>query len=444
MIDSHIHFCDASRWEDFLRYLPALKIEKAGLVSLPDPGAGNFNPELLFAKLLRPADFYLFGELDYSPGAPPFGTQTEALHRAGFDGVKLILGKPAFQRTFRRGLLDPEFGQVFDTAGRLGLPVLAHFADPVYFWPDPAGPETPAADPPGAASRGAAPPAAEGPGTEDTASAGSPAAGETGAGAPAPGTPGPAGGIGGPASDAASAAQTPAWSYGPEDPSFEDCVQAAETLAGRHKDTVFIFPHLLFLAHDLGRLDRLFGSREGLYVDLAPGKYFYADLSDRREEAREFFREWGDRILFGTDGFFFGPSYKVLEYKDLDTNLRGAETLLRFLESDRPFPNPFGPTAERRPEVRGLSLRELPGGTELLAGIYRGNFERIFGPRPRPLEGPEAAAYLEDFLAARRRGESAARAGAGGTAEAAAGDRSAEREAARTQMIAELIMKILI
>jgi predicted TIM-barrel fold metal-dependent hydrolase len=332
LADSHIHFCSIPRYGEFEIYLRSLSVRRAGLISLPDPVHGNFNPEILFAKWKLPDAVFLFGELDYAEGSPPLADQIRDLFRAGFDGVKLIMGKPAFAKKFGRSLSDPEFSAVFEAAADLGLPVLTHVGDPVYFWD--------------------------------------------------------------------SRSEVP-WTYGEDDPSFESCIRLAEELVSRHPRTVIIFPHLLFLAHDLPRLETILLGRPGVYVDLAPGKYFYRDLSERRTEAEGFFRRCRERVLFGSDGFYFGPDYRELEYTDLFGNIGNTTRLLTFLESDLPFPNPFRPTFGRAPVVTGLALGDGEEGEDILEMVRWTNFRTLMGERPRPVDPRAVLAYLRDFTSRR-------------------------------------------
>jgi hypothetical protein len=187
-------------------------------------------------------------------------------------------------------------------------------------------------------------------------------------------------------------ADPPAFFAAGETPGYEELQGQALRVLKAHPDCVFIFPHLLMMADDLERLSVLLEAHGNLFLDLAPGRYFYAELSRRREEARDFFRRFSDRILFGSDGFWFPPGFDLFTPADLAENLGRARLLLDFLTGDADFDNPFPPTREAYPRVRGLKLEQ-----RVLDRILGLNFTRGLGERPRPLDRPAGLAYLEGF-----------------------------------------------
>jgi hypothetical protein len=208
----------------------------------------------------------------------------------------------------------------------------------------------------------------------------------------------------------------PPWLFAAgERPTFEELQRQALRVLKAHPDCVFVFPHLLMLAGDLKRLTVLLAAHGNLFLDLAPGRYFYAELSRRREEARDFFRRFADRILFGSDGFWFPPGFDMFPPADLAENLGRARMLLDFLAGEETFPNPFPPTQESSPRVRGLELEQ-----PVLDRILGLNFARVFGGRPRPLDRPAGLAYLTGFrVRLARTGGGPDAAGAGAAVEAA-------------------------
>lgn len=330
IIDSHVHLGDISRFPDVDAYRNAFPFESLVLISLPDTERVNFNAEILAYKKRHPTRTYILGEFDYRTFAPPLVDQLRSLYRAGFDGLKLILGKPAFSHKFGIHLKESRFRDVFKAASEefpSPFPILVHVGDPLYFWKT---------------------------------------------------------------SGRISASESPPWSYGPEVAPFEEWILLAEELVDSFPRTVFVFPHLLFLAHDLDRLQRILFKRGGVYTDLAPGNYFYRDLALQKKRAREFFSCCRDRILFGSDGFFFHPSYQELPYTDLRGNLDRSARLIQFLESSLPFSNPFAPTFTENPLLEGLDLlSQIYEGEEILMNIYRQNVLSVFGSHPRPLNEQE-------------------------------------------------------
>ncbi len=324
-IDAHLHLGDESRFADLDAYQKAFPFERLVLISLPDIERVNFNTELIFYKKRNPAHTYILGEFDYRPTAPSLVDQLIHLYQQGFDGLKLILGKPAFSQKFGIHLKEQRFRDVFQAASEAfpsPFPILVHVGDPLYFW--------------------------KGQKTDPVLE------------------------------------QAP-WSYGPEVPPFEEWILLAEELVETFPRTIFVFPHLLFLAHDLDRLERILRKREGVFTDLSPGNYFYRDLSVQKTRALQFFSRCRDRILYGSDGFFFHPSYKELPFTDLRGNLDRSTRLIQFLESSLPFSNPFPLTFQENPLLEGLNLFQIKGGKEILHKIYHENVLSVLGIHPKPL-----------------------------------------------------------
>lgn len=356
-IDSHIHIGAEDRMEDLLGYRRILDLSMVGLLSLPTAGVGeegnetiNFNPEVLAAAALirREAPtcrVVAYGSLDnralleldglsrsdWDPAA-----QVRTLAGAGFNGLKLWEGKPDLQAALGITLADERLLECYREAGSRGMPVLVHVADPPLFW---------------------------------------------------------------------EASDTP-WSYrGRGVPSYEELLRQAAAIAAAVPATTFIFPHLLFLAEDLPRLDAFLEAAPNALVDLAPGNYLYPALggvpvtrSSRNleaaartaQEARSFFVRRRDRILMGSDAFFFSRRSAVLPGTSLEENLERYLRLHRFLTSDLSFGNPYANTPDR-PMITGLALPPEVAGALLLE-----NGRRLFGAAPAAsAPAVSAAAYLD-------------------------------------------------
>jgi hypothetical protein len=166
----------------------------------------------------------------------------------------------------------------------------------------------------------------------------------------------------------------------------------AEHVAQAFPDLPVIFAHMLFLAGDLDRLGGFLDRYPQACVDLAPGMYMYGEFSAHRERSREFFRAYADRILFGTDAFWFSERHHWLPQAALHDNVERARQLIGFLSTEARFPNPFAPTQSRRPEVRSL---DLP--TEVLGKLFWENAWRLFGASPRRLDPDALSVYVERF-----------------------------------------------
>ncbi|MFP4566147.1 MAG: hypothetical protein ACLFNX_06555 [Spirochaetaceae bacterium] len=342
-IDGHIHFSHYSRLSELREYMRRLSLDAVGIVSLPDPARTNYNPEAFGAKAALPEKCYVFAGLDYSR---ELGSQVAELHALGADGIKLWDGKPSYQAHTGLAVDAPELLSVYREAGRLGLPVLQHVADPPVLW------------------RGAS------------------------------------GGMNREVGIDYSA---------PEIPGFEELIGQAERAVSSVPECRFILPHLLFLAGDLDRLDALLDRHGHVSVDLAPGLYYFGDLAARPDDARAFFEKHAGRIIFGTDAFWFPDTQTGLPRGGLERNLAGARRLMSFLERTEEMENPFEPGREERPRVAGLGLSEGAGATEagaagaaVLDAVYGAAFTALLGAQPRPLDRRRLAAYLAEFEAALR------------------------------------------
>lgn len=165
------------------------------------------------------------------------------------------------------------------------------------------------------------------------------------------------------------------WGYDARFPEKEDLYREAENVLERHPSLRVIFPHFYFLSADLPRAASLLMRHPNIHFDLAPGVELYYNLSRDPRSSREFFLRFCDRILFGTD---------ILSAHSLQEIRHRAGLVLRFLAGNDSFRVPDGADFLLGPpsggEIQGLSLPQ-----EVLDSILAGNFQRIFGTRPRAL-----------------------------------------------------------
>jgi predicted TIM-barrel fold metal-dependent hydrolase len=348
LIDSHIHFSSHDRLKEMERYCREIGAEKICVLSLPVKRRINFNPEILFAKARLGPCCYGLASFDYGSlfsGRPERGGtsapaldlpgQVERFRELGFDGLKLFLGKPSFQRELGLKLNDTEVLAALKRAERLRMPVLIHIADPLIFWSYQSVP-------------GFIPP-----GWEQAVKSG-----------------GGSGGI----------------------PSYEELQQQALEVLQACPNLTVIFPHLLSMGQDLSRLSEILEKYPRVCLDLAPGLYFYYELDRQRDEAREFFSRFAKRILFGTDAFWFPGWFSEFPYASVEDNLNRARHLLRFLASEKQLANPFVPTQRIQKQVRGLGL-----DPDIMRRICLDNFEELYPPAPRELDPGACLGYLDDF-----------------------------------------------
>ena len=147
-----------------------------------------------------------------------------------------------------------------------------------------------------------------------------------------------------------------------------------ENLLKRHPRAKITFPHMYFMSDDLGRLADFLNRHPYVNVDITPCPEIYYHLSKDPGRTREFFVEYQDRLIFGTDN--------TLELSPIE----GISNIRRFLESDETF---FVP--QYGFDITGIA----PLPPEVLRKIYRENFLRICDPKPF---APKKAAEYCDKL----------------------------------------------
>jgi len=132
---------------------------------------------------------------------------------------------------------DPRFDPLWDEAGRAGLPVFIHIAEPAAFYDAPDG-------------------------KNELRRSGN-------------------------------------WSlYEKGTPGFEELLEKFERVLSRHPQTRFVAVHAFNLSNDLGRVGQLLERHPNVQVDFAARMW---ELARQPFTARRFFNAHPDRILFGTD-----------------------------------------------------------------------------------------------------------------------------------------------
>jgi len=116
VVDGHVHFRGIEWADAVLEWMDRAGLARVNLVSTPNPETVNQNAELIYLKARYPGRFYASGGLDYlqvqaDRARTPeiLGTQVHTLHNAGFDGLKLIEGKPTARKRLQVPLDAPEY-----------------------------------------------------------------------------------------------------------------------------------------------------------------------------------------------------------------------------------------------------------------------------------------------------------------------------------------------
>jgi predicted TIM-barrel fold metal-dependent hydrolase len=83
-------------------------------------------------------------------------------------------------------------------------------------------------------------------------------------------------------------------------PAFDDLMAERDRLIAKHPETTWVLAHMGWHTQDLGRLGAIFDRHPNVLGELGAVLY---DLGRQPRFAREFFTKYSDRILFGKDSF---------------------------------------------------------------------------------------------------------------------------------------------
>ncbi|MEM0162216.1 MAG: amidohydrolase family protein [Thermoproteota archaeon] len=249
VIDCHMHFENIRKVSQMLEVFSKANFHRVNVLSLTNTrinsarGIPNLNPEVLALKALHPEIFYAFGSLDYFPffkgnKKPSFSEQVDKMEKVGFDGVKMVEGKPSEKKFLGVRFDDKTFEDYFKILEEKQLTLLFHVADPEEFW-----------DP----------------------------------------------------EKVPSWAKEQGWFYDSTYPSKQQLYEEVGNVLDKHKNLKVIFAHFYFLSSDINSASKLFDNYKNVHLDITPGIEMYYNFSKKRNSWREFFIKYQDRILFGTD-----------------------------------------------------------------------------------------------------------------------------------------------
>lgn len=254
IIDAHVHV-RPNRRQDIADIVNML--EDAGYRAINMLGMTSFNPEYgannlscLLLKKQFPGKVYAFGSLHYpdngvDPDADP-KAYAQFLMEAGFDGIKMLEGKPAVRRRTDIPLNDKYYDSFYDWLEENSIPILFHVNDPANFW-----------------DRDTVPPLAVERGDF----------------------------------------------YGDGTcPSKEEIYGEAEAILKAHPNLKVIWAHFYFLSEEFERAGSFLDTWPNSLFDITPGPEMFFDFSQNPKKWKGFFEKYHDRIIFGTDNY--NPQWK--------------------------------------------------------------------------------------------------------------------------------------
>ncbi len=154
VIDGHLHIYD---WKDeagkdffhcFEEYRNEMGLAGLNLCALPSGYGSDVTSNLMCAvyKLINKETYAHAGLLydkypmgENLPEGMDFVTQLGELEKIGFDGVKMLEGKPTLNRTIGKNLLNVEHDRFFAEAEKCGTHIIFHVNDPKEFWENEGG-----------------------------------------------------------------------------------------------------------------------------------------------------------------------------------------------------------------------------------------------------------------------------------------------------------------
>ncbi|HJN02929.1 MAG: amidohydrolase family protein [Nitrospinota bacterium] len=309
VVDVHTHFGLDQNPEAILGSMDALGVKR--VVNLSGGWGEKLNKILQKFKNYAPERFIIMCNIDFSRiDETDFGEKVSAFleeaHSKGAEGLKIFksLGLSIKDKSGKIVPVDdPRLDSIWAKAGELGMPVLIHVADPTaFFHPIDRFNER-----------------------------------------------------------WLQLKRHPSWSFdGNEFPSKDSILKQRNNVLAKHRNTLFIGPHIGSSAEDLKYLSELLDKYSNFYVDIS-GRV--AELGRQPYLARKFFIKYQDRILFGTDrypGKTVQPRYSIY-YRFLET----ADEYFDY------YKHPFPPTGEWK--IYGIFLPN-----KVLRKVYYENSEKIF------------------------------------------------------------------
>jgi len=205
---------------------------------------------------------------------PGLKAQLETYMAAGFDGLKMLEGKPTERAASGIPLDDPRYDPAFDLLEKTGYHILSHVNDPEEFWDEKVCPKW--------ANNGHG-------GYWDTT----------------------------------------------KFLSKEQHYREAENLLARHPKINITFAHAYFLSNFPDRMTSLLDKYPSVTIDLCPGIEMYDGFSRQHRRWRDIFIAYEDRFLFGTDNIIYSIPPNTNPH---DGRGRfKIETIVRFLTTSDEF-----------------------------------------------------------------------------------------------------------
>jgi predicted TIM-barrel fold metal-dependent hydrolase len=336
IIDGHAHLCHdkplietAEAFADILDYY---NYDALNIASIPMSYSVTHNINTFYCKSVLSPKIYASAGLIYNRSCPDlsedFLRQVKLYHKMGCDGIKMLDGKVTQYR--KRGLTinGGYYDKFFEYAQENKLPVLIHIGDPLKFW------------------------------NKETA-------GEY--------------------------AIAHGWYVEPHEPTLEDLRKWISDTLEKFPDITMILAHFYFMSDELDRAAKMFDKYPNLYFDITPGGEMFVNFTANYDEAKEFFKKYKDRILYGTD-LYNDFNKNSVPHHNVDHLHRIRVFQARaMMESNEEFLTPLSVNP----------LKPFGFDSDVTDCIYSKNFCRLYGNTPAPVDKglvlEEAERILRDY-----------------------------------------------
>jgi len=202
--------------------------------------------------------------------------QVKKIHALGFDGIKMMDGKPGPRKALGRQMDDPIFDKMFEYAEANDMPVTYHVGDPPEYWD---------------------------------------------------------------INKISEYALKVGWFCDESYPSLEQLRIETEGILKKFPKLRVTLAHFYFLSHDPEACVKLFETYPNVSFDLTPGGEMFANFSKRPDVWKAFFKKYADRLHFGTDTHNYGYCENIEDYGK-GAEFRRNNLIRRCLETSESFEHP--------------------------------------------------------------------------------------------------------
>lgn len=317
MIDAHVHYA-ASAGRDLLnQIIREMDLTGIAIQCIPKGGILPVESDAFAFKARCSVPVYVFGGINreiYQPSSRVFPVLVDheitRLLRLGCTGIKMLEGKPDVRKRFQVPDFDSELWEGYwRRVEQEQIPVYLHMNDPEEFWD---------------------------------------------------------------AERVADYVKKAGWFYDETFIGNEEQYRQILTVLSRHPKLKILFPHFFFMSAQLDRLGGILDAYKNVRIDITPGIELYYNLSEKPEQARQFFHRYQDRILYGSD---IGARTMIKPEPvdlSLDESRSRVRLIRRFLETKGDYilePDGYYVVERELAVMHGLGLSE-----KMLEKIYEENF----------------------------------------------------------------------